>query len=120
MIISLIDSQIFTCDPDLRFSKEYALPKGAWIEVWRRYKLLDYSLGDLRDFIFIKYGRNPNPSSIFRWVARTKIYEISNPLIKKGVRNVNTEIFGELEIYVINELVKPLKNGAKQRPKSVL
>ncbi len=120
MIIDLTISKIFTRNLDNRFAREYALPAGVWLEVWRRYKLLEYSNGDLRDFLFIKYARNLNTTSMSRWIIRGEIYSIANPLIKKGVKHVNTEIFGEYEEFLMNELVKPLRNGATRKSDSII
>lgn len=120
MIINITKSKIFKLDPSIRFSKEYGLPKEVWAEVWRRYKLLDYSNGDIRDFLFVKYARNLNFMSMKRWIQRGEVYIISRPLIKEGVVHVNSRIFGDYEEYVINELVKPLKNGAIKKAESII
>ncbi len=120
MIISIRKSDIFTKDPAVRFAREYAVPKDVWNELWRKYKLLDYSKADLRDFLFIKHARNLHPTTINRWITRGEVYMIAQPLIKKGVQNVNTEIFREYEEFLINELVKSLKYGATNKPESVL
>ena len=120
MIISIRKSKLFTKDPALRFAKEYQIPKESWNLLWRRYKLLDYSNGDLRDFLFLKYARNLNYVTMNRWLNRGEIYFIVKPLIDKGVEHVNTCIFNDYEEYVINELVKPLKNGAKGKAPSII
>lgn len=120
MIINITKSKIFTLSPDKRFSKEYALPQGVWIEIWKRYMLLAYSNEDLRDYLFIKYARNLQRSSMNRWLTRGKVYETCKPLIKKGVVHVNTEIFGNSEDFVIKELIKPLQNGASVKSKSII
>src|ERR1035437_21922 len=120
MILDITISKIFKLDPSIRFSKEYGLPKDVWHEVWRRYKLLDYSNGDLRDYIFLKYARNLNHTSMKRWINRGEVYMITNPLIKKGVIHVNSVIFGDYEEYVMNELVKPLRNGAISKSDSII
>ena len=120
MIINIRKSKIFTLDPSIRFSKEYGLPKDVWQEVWRRYKLLDYSNGDLRDYLFLKYARNLSFPAMGRWINRGEIYMITNPLIKEGVEHVNSRIFGDYEEYVMNELVKPLKNGATSKAESII
>ena len=120
MIINIRKSKIFTLDPSIRFSKEYGLPKDVWQEVWRRYKLLDYSNGDLRDYLFLKYARNLSFPAMGRWINRGEIYMITNPLIKEGVEHVNSSIFGNYEEYVMNELVKPLKNGATTKAESII
>jgi len=120
MIINITQSKIFKIDPSIRFSKEYGLSKDVWKEVWRRYKLLDYSNGDLRDYLFVKYARNLGFDSMKRWIYRGEIYMIANPLIEKGVEHVNSCIFGDYEEYLMNELVKPLKNGANKKPKTII
>lgn len=120
MILDITKSKIFKLDPSIRFSKEYGLPKGVWEEIWRRYKMLDYSNGDLRDYLFLKYARNVSHPAMSRWIYRGEIYLITNPLIKQGIIHVNSRIFGEYEEYVMNELVKPLKNGAIGKAESIL
>lgn len=120
MILDITKSKIFKLDPSIRFSKEYGLPKGVWEEVWRRYKMLEYSNGDLRDYLFLKYARNVSHPAMSRWIYRGEIYIITKPLIEKGVQHVNSRIFGDYEEYVMNELVRPLKNGAIVKAESIL
>ena len=120
MIVNITKSKIFSLEPSLRFSKEYGLPTDVWAEVWRRYKLLDYSNGDLRDYLFLKYARNLNYMSMKRWICRGEVYLITNPLIKKSVQHVNSQICGDYEEYVMNESVKPLKNGATKQAESII
>lgn len=120
MIISIRKSKLFTHDPAMRFAREHGLPKDAWHEVWRRYKLLEYSNGDLRDYLFVKYARSLSYNGMNRWIARGHVHAITSPLIDKGVVHVNSSIFREYEDFVMNELVKPLKNGGKCRAESIL
>lgn len=121
MIIALLHSKLFTQDPDIRFSKEYGVPLGTWKELWRRHKLLDYSNGDLRDYLFVKHARNLSYNSMSRWVQRSEVYTITNPLLKKGVQHVNTEIFGDFEQYVMDELTKQLRyGGAKAESRTII
>lgn len=120
MILNIRKSKLFIADPSLRFSKEYGIPKEAWNEVWRRYKLLEYSNGDIRDYLFTKYGRNLTFNSMKRWIARGEVYSIAKPLITMGVVHVNSVIFKEYEEYVMNELVRPLRNGGITKTESIL
>ena len=120
MIINITKSKIFTVEPSLRFSKEYGLPNSVWSEIWRRYKWLEYSNGDLRDYLFLKYARNISYPGIARWIARGEVYLIASPLIKKGVVHVNSQIFKENEDFVMNELIKPLRNGATSKADSII
>lgn len=120
MIINLNESIIFTKDPDIRFSKEYAVPTGTWKELWRRYKLLEYSNGDLRDYLFIKYARNLSYNAMDRWIVRTEIYTVSKPVIEKGASVVNSEIFGDFEQHVMDELTKQLRFSGSKESKSII
>ena len=55
-----------------------------------------------------------------RWLNRGEVFMITQPLIKEGIIHVNSKIFGDYEEYVMNELVKPLKNGAISKAESIL
>ena len=120
MIIDITKSILFTKDPGIRFAKEYSLPKEIWPELWRRYKLLDYSNGDLRDYLFIKHARNLSYNSMNRWLMCGEIYMLSKPLLDKGVTTVNTVIFKDLEQYVVDELTKQLRFGRSLESKVII
>ena len=120
MILNLTSSKMFTVDPDIRFANEYAVPKGTWRELWRRYKLLDYSNGDLRDYMFVKCARNISYKTMDRWILKSEVYTISNPLVHKGVRHVNSSIFNEYEKYVMDEVTKTLKYGGSQGSRIII
>lgn len=120
MILNIRNSSIFTNEPAVRFAKEYGLPTGVWSEIWRRYKLLDYTNTEIKDYVFIKYGRNLTYPAVGRWIKRGEVYLITKPLIAKGVVHVNSVIFKEYEEYVMNELVRPLKDGATKKSKSII
>lgn len=112
MIIDLSKSQLFTQHPDIRFAKRYGVPEGTWTELWRRYKLLDYTSKDLQDYFFAKHARHLHFDAARRWIQRTEIYSITHPKMIKGVTHVNSTIFGEFEQFVMDELTKQLLNGA--------
>lgn len=120
MILDLTKSKLFKVNPDVRFSKEYAVPEGVWTEVWRRYKLMGYSQADIKDYLFIKYARGVSYTTIGRWIVRTEIFSIANPLIKKGVRHVNSEIFRAFEQQLMNELIKELKTGESVKSRTII
>lgn len=120
MILDITQSKLFKVSPDVRFSKEYAVPLGTWIEVWRRYKLLGYLPKDIKDYMFIKYARNLSYNTIDRWIVCNEIYDIASPLIKKGVVHVNSDIFRDWEQNVMNELVKTLKSGSTSSSRSII
>lgn len=108
MILNLQDSKFFQ-DPDPRFAKEHALPLGTWKELWRRYKLLDYSNGDLRDYLFVKFARNLSYNSMERWIVRSEVYVIARPVLERGAIAVNSNIFGIYEQFVLDEVTKNLR-----------
>lgn len=120
MLIDLTKSTIFTKDPGIRFAKEHALDKSVWPEVWRRYKLLDYSNGDLRDYLFVKHGRNLAFNTMTRWLLCGEIYMRAKPFLDKGVTTVNTVIFRDLEQQVIDELTKQVRWGRSVKPKTII
>ncbi len=111
MIIDLTKSTLFTIDPDIRFAKEYHLPKGIWTELWRRYKLLGYNHSELAEYLQIKTGKKHRNRNIQRWILRTEIYSKVSPLMKKGATHANTDIFGNLEYIVLNEFTRHLRNN---------
>ncbi len=120
MLLDLSKSKLFTIEPDVRFAKEFGLDRGLWTELWKRHILMGYTQTEMRDYLMIITGRKPSEGSISRWIIRTKIYTISAPIVKKGARHVNSEIFGEHEEYVIKEMVKHIKSGASKNPKAII
>lgn len=72
---------------------------------------MDYTSEDLRDYFFIKHARKINHKGMKRWILRSEVYTVTNPLIKKGVQHVNTEIFNQYEQFVMDELTKQLRYG---------
>ncbi len=109
MIIDLSQSKFFTQDPDIRFAKEYLLPLGAWKEGWRRYQLLEYTQSDLRDYFFMKYGRRLSWNSLNKWIIKTEVYIVSRPVLERGAKVVNSDIFGKHEQYILEEVTRNLR-----------
>ncbi len=120
MLINISKSKLFTVDPGLRFAREYGLSEDIWKELWRRYKLLEYSNGDLRDFLFIKHARSLSYNSMDRWLKCGEIYSRAKPIVDKGVSNVNTIVFGDLEQDVIDLLTKQLRFGRSEESKAII
>lgn len=120
MLIDLSKSKLFTTDPSLRFSKEYAVPIETWKELWRRYKLLEYSNGDLRDYLFVKHARSLSYNSMERWLRCGEIYMLSRPVLDKGAKLVNSVIFGTFEQHVIDALTKQLRSGRSGDSKTII
>lgn len=120
MIIHLLNSKIFTIDPAIRFGKEYNVDATLWNEVWRRHTLLEYTNGELCEYIHFKTNRNPRPESVRRWIIRTEIYCLANHATRMGVRVVQSEYFKQYEKHVIKELTRSMKFGASRDSRSII
>ena len=112
MLIKIKHSQLFSTDPCKRFSKEYNVPETMWIELWKRHKLLDYTISDLVDYFNIKTGRRIKRRNVERWLFLGEIYVVTKPARDKGAEVISTEIFGVLEGRVIEEITRHLKSGS--------
>ncbi len=120
MIIKLTESKLFTAEPAKRFAREFNVPEGVWIECWLKYKLLDLRIDELCDYVYIKTGRNPNKSSIKRWIIRTEVYSQAREAFKMGATTVVSSFFKEHEQYVVNELLRNMKSSGKHIPRSIV
>lgn len=120
MIIYINKSKLFTVDPAKRFGKEFNVDPLIWNEVWRRYKLLEYSVPELREYIYIKTGRKTNDKTINRWITRAEIYSKAKPALKMGVETVVSSFFNELEKQVIDELSKNIRFSGKKDSRNIL
>lgn len=118
MIIKLYNSTLFTKPPHERF----ALKTGydVWQELWRRHKLLGYTTNELCELYKIKTGQDTTPQSINRWIWKTEVYSMTQPVMKEGVRMVQSEFFKDHEQKVIKELLKNLKSSVRKDPKIML
>lgn len=120
MLIRLDTSKLFTQAPAIRFAKEYDVDPEVWNEMWRRHKILEYSLRDLCDFFFLRVGRKPNPKSINKWIVRTNIYFLAHSVSKRGVRVVDSEFFRKFEQDVLNEMSQNMRFKGTQENKMLL
>ncbi len=114
MLIRLKNSRLFTTHPSKRFAEEYQVEENLWNEMWKRYKLLDYSVVDLADLFNIKSGKVIERRYIKRWLFLSEIYIIAQPAREMGVEVINTERFGELEQKLIEEVTRHMKSGSTQ------
>jgi hypothetical protein len=109
---------LFTVDPDIRFSKQYKVPKGVWRDMWGKYKLMEYPEEDLRGLFFMKTGRFASKDMFRRWKWRTEVYSMAKPLIEKGTQAVNSYYFKEYEERLLKELLK--NASATQKTKIII
>lgn len=120
MIINLSKSNLFTLDPDLRFSLQYETPRGLWNLIFNRYKYLELEVPDLIQLYQIKTGKEIDYFAMRRWVWRTEVYRVAEPFVKKGAQTVISDIFGKYENDIIKELTKHIKRGATKDSKILI
>lgn len=111
MLIKIKSSKLFTTNPARRFAKEHGVPEVIWLEIWKRYKLLDYTIADLAEYYHFKAGKPIKRDYIKRWIFLGEIYALSKPARDMGAEVINTEMFGDLEEKVIREVTRHLKYG---------
>lgn len=120
MLIHLKKSVLFTVDPDIRFSREYKLPIGTLKEIWRRYKLLDYTIEELCQYYEIKTGKQRSRKSMKRWMWRTEIYSMTLPILNKGAETVVSSFFKDKEWEVIRELTRNMRSSVHGKTKTLI
>lgn len=120
MIIHLKKSALFTIHPGKRFAKEYNTPEGLWEEMYRRHKILEYTIEDLCDFYNVKTNKTLTTQAINRWIWRSKVFEKADSVMQRGVETVVSDFFGDFEYEVIKELLKNIKTSATQKSRTVI
>ena len=120
MIINITKSQLFTVDPDIRFSKEHNLPTGTLKEIYRRHKILDYSIDELCDYHEVKTGRKASRKYIRRWLWRIEVYSMTLPILKMGAETVVSTFFKEHEWKVIKEITRNLQSSVRKETKTLI
>lgn len=119
MIINLKQSKLFTIDPDKRFAREYGLPEGLWNLIYRRHKILEYSIDELCELYQIKTGKKTTHLVISRWVWRSDVYNKASKALESGACTVVSSYFGDLEWSIIKELTKNLQSSVKKDTKAL-
>lgn len=101
-----IRKRIFVEDPALRFSRSLHCSPNVWREVWKRYKFLDYTKEEAREYITITLNKKISKKRFNRWVDRTEVYTKAQLILKKDVKEVSSEYFGKLKDFVENQVTK--------------
>lgn len=115
MLIKIYNSRLFNTNPAIRFSKWHNVSEDLWIELWKRYKILGYSIEEMAEFFKMKSGKEIKNKQLKRWIFVTEIFIMTKPAREKRARVVSTELFGKLEQEVIYEMTRAMREcGAKK------
>lgn len=120
MLIKIKNSRLFNTSPSKRFANEYGVSEELWNELWKRHKVLEYTIADLSDFYFVKTGNRIRRRGIKRWLFLTEIYVMTKPARERGAEVINTDMFGNLEQRVVEEITRHMKSGDTQNSRIML
>lgn len=113
MLIKLHTSTMFTVDTAVRFAQQYNCSKTLWNEIWKR-ALSGYDEYALAGYFMYKMNKRIKARVIKDWLIKTEIYCKANHVMLMGVRVVHSEYFGELEAYVLKEVLRNMKSSRTQ------
>jgi hypothetical protein len=117
MIIHLPASDLFTVEPAKRFAKEYGVPETVWIQIWLKHKVYDFEFHELHDYALFKCGKPISKKSLNRWIKRTEVYSRA---IESGAVTVVSSFFGDLEDFVLKELLKQMRFSGSKNSRSII
>lgn len=120
MLVKLKSSKLFSTRPSRRFADEYDVPECVWEELWRRYKMLDYTIPDLADYFEIKAGRKIKRRYMKRWLFLGEVYLKTKNAREMGAEVINTSMFGKLEPRVVGEVTRHMRRGSTKNSRIML
>lgn len=120
MIIYLPKSDLFTVEPAKRFAKEYTVPEQVWIAIWLKHKVYDFEFKELHEYAHFKCGRPISKKALRRWIMRTEVFSRARDVIKHGGTTVVSSYFGDLEGFVLKELLKQMQYGVSKTSRTLL
>ncbi len=120
MIVHLSSSDLFVVEPAKRFAKEYSVPEEVWIKIWLKHKVYDFEFNELHEYTEFKCKRQISRKSLRRWLLRTEVYSRARDVMKLGGTTVVSSYFGELEQFVLNELLKQMRFGVSKNSRSII
>lgn len=120
MIIHLPASDLFTKEPAKRFAKEYSVPEEVWLSIWIKHRVYDFEFKELHEYAEFKCGKPISSKSLRRWILRTEVYSRAVDVIKHGGTTVTSSFFGNLEGFVLKELLKQMRFSGTQSSRSVI
>lgn len=104
-----IQRRLFQQDPAIRFSRVFGHPQQVWRDVWKRYKILDYSEEEAREYLMLLIKRNIKRNQFKLWIKRTEAYNRAQIAIRKGAKEVKSDYFGPVKGFVERELNRNYK-----------
>lgn len=120
MIIHLPKSDLFTVEPAKRFAREYNVSEEVWLHIWLKHKIYDFEFKELHEYAEFKCGKAVSRRAIKRWIKRTEVYSRAVDVIKVGGTTVTSSYFGDLEEFVLKELLQNMRFNGKQSSRSVI
>lgn len=120
MIIYLPKSDLFTVEPAKRFAKEYNVPEEVWLSIWVKHKIYDFEFKELHEYAHFKCGRPIGKKALKRWILRTEVFSRAYDVTKVGGTTVTSSYFGNLEGFVLKELLKQMRYGVSKSSKTLI
>lgn len=120
MLVKLRNSRLFDTDPTRRFAKEYGVDESIWLELWKRYKVLDYTIDEMVEYFTIKTHKTIRARQIRRWIFLTDVFALTKPAREKKALVISTEMFGKLEKRVIDEITRGVRHSGVKKPHTIV
>lgn len=105
-----IQRRFFIQDPALRFSREFNCSPSVWREVWKRYKFLDYTKDEAKEYLILTLHQPISHRRFDRWIKRTEIYTRAQVALKSGAQQVNINYFKPFTSFILEEINKKKYN----------
>lgn len=120
MLVKLRHSRIFDTDPTRRFSWQYKVDENMWMELWKRYKVLDYTVPEIVEYFQLKTGKDITTRQVKKWIFLTEVFALTKPAREKRAEVFDTSLFGKLEKKVIVEITRSMKFCGVKRSNIIL
>lgn len=114
MIVNL-HLPMFQVSPSERFSKSLHVEGQIWKDLWYRYKYLEYSPSECREWFLIKTKKEIGVWQLLRWMKRQEIYLLAQEV--KDFDTIHISHFGDLKEDVYFLLTKNKKHGSSNNSK---
>jgi len=101
-----IRARLFKEDPAKRFATRFKCSPEVWRKLWHRYKILEYTKSEAREYLSIILKIPIDSERFDRWVQRTEIYLRAQIALDEGCKQVNSEFFGKHKDFVEKEITK--------------